>query len=264
MTLEKDYRTELAVDGKTIDRRDIEMLEAIDEHGSMHAAADALGRSYARLQGRIVELEESLGDLTERRRGGKGGGGTDLTQTALDLRQQFERHQTELDGVARATESVFSGTVRERTGTLGTVETAAGPIVALVPEGAEAVQIGVRSDAVVLSGLEESETGQATSLRNQLSGRVSSIDSSDGVARVTLELERVQDATADSDSAVGSNPAAGFEPDGDSADDIELETLVTQASVDSLGIEPGTTLRASFKATAARAIPTAATPRKDE
>ncbi|GAB7019386.1 LysR family transcriptional regulator [Halostagnicola bangensis] len=251
MTLEKEYKTELAVDGKTIDRRDIEMLEAIDEHGSMHAAADALGRSYARLQGRIVELEESLGDLTERRRGGKGGGGTELTQTALEVRQQFERHQTELDGVARATESVFPGTVRERTGALGTVETAVGPVVALVPKGTTDVQVGVRSDAVVLSDLEESPAGGETSFRNQFTGTVSSVDASDGIARVTLALERARDSAPDSDAA------------DDSSDPFELETIVTQTSVDTLDIDPGTRMRASFKATAARAIPRAVAPSSD-
>ncbi|KDE58654.1 molybdenum-binding protein [Halostagnicola sp. A56] len=248
MTLEKGYRTELSVDGITIDRRDIEMLEAIDRHGSMHAAADALGRSYARLQQRIVELEAAVGDLTERRRGGKGGGGTELTETALELRRRFERHQTELDGVARATESVFAGTVRERTGTLGTVETAAGPVVALVPAGATTVQIGVRSDAVVLADPEESPERGVTSFRNQFTGTVSSIDSSDGVARVTLDLERVDEP-----------------PDGSkSVADVELETLVTQESADSLGITVGKTLRASFKATAARATPTGDAPSADD
>lgn len=248
MALEKGYQAELSIDGITIDRRDIEMLEAIDQHGSMHAAADALGRSYARLQGRVVELEDSLGDLTERRRGGKGGGGTELTSTALEVRQQFDRHQTELDGVARATESVFAGTVRERTGTLGTVDTAVGPMVALVPDGATTVQIGVRSDVVVLADPEESPERGVTSFRNQFTGTVSSIESSDGVARVVLELERTRAPAADSDRLV------------ESTDELLLETLITEESADSLEIVVGKTLRASFKATAARAIPTASAP----
>ncbi|AHG00405.1 molybdenum-binding protein [Halostagnicola larsenii XH-48] len=248
MTLEKGYKTELSVDGVTIDQRDIEMLEAIDQHGSMHAAADALGRSYARLQQRIVELEGALGDLTERRRGGKDGGGTELTSTALEVRRQFERHRTELDGVARATESVFAGTVRERTGTLGTVDTAVGPVVALVPAGATTVQVGVRSDAVVLSDPEESSTGGETSFRNRFTGTVSSVDSNAGVAKVTLELERACEPTAGSESIA----------------DIELETLITEESVDSLEIVVGKTLCASFKATAARAIPMASAPSADD
>lgn len=227
MTVEKGYKTELSIDGVTIDRRDIDMLEAISQHGSMHAAAEALGRSYARLQRRIVELEDVLGELTERYRGGEGGGGTELTPTAVDLLQQFERHQTELDGVARATKSVFTGTVQERTGELATVETAAGPVVALVPEDTTTVQISVRSDAVVLSDPTEAGDGEQTSFRNRFTGTVSSIEPAEAIARVTLELEG----------------------------GVELQTLITRTSVEAVGVEVGQTMLASFKATAARGIP---------
>lgn len=227
MTIEKGYKTELTVDDITIDRRDVEMLEAIDQYGSMHAAADALGRSYARLQRRIVELEEVFGALTERRRGGKDGGGTELTATALEVRQQFERHQTELEGVARATDSVFTGTVENRTGELGTVATPAGPVVALVPDGATTVQVNVRSDTVVLSDPAADEEGTQTSFRNQFLGTVSSIEAAEAIANVTLELEG----------------------------GIELRTLITRSSLDSLAVDIAKPMQASFKATAARAIP---------
>ena len=226
MTIEKGYKTELTVGEVTIDRRDVEMLEAIDQHGSLQAAADALGRSYAHLQRRVVELEDALGTLTERRRGGKGGGGTELTATALEIRNQFERHQTELEGVARATESVFTGTVQERTGELGTVATAAGAIVALVPDGSTTVQVSVRSDTVVLSDPDADEPTQ-TSFRNQFVGTVSSIETAEAIASVTIELEG----------------------------GVPLQTLITRSSLESLGIEVGEPMAASFKATAARAIP---------
>ena len=227
MTIEKGYRTELTVDDITIDRRDVEMLEAIDQHGSLHAAATALGRSYARLQRRVVELEDSLGTLTERRRGGKGGGGTELTPAALDVIQQFERHQTELEGVARVADSVFTGTVQSRTGELGTVGTPAGPVIALVPDGATTVQVTVRSDAVVLSDPTADDNANRTSFRNQFVGTVSSIETAEAIATVTLELEGK----------------------------IALQTLITRTSLDSLGLEIGEPIHASFKATAARAIP---------
>ncbi len=68
MTIEKEYSTKLTADGVTIDRRDVDMLEAIDQHGSMHKAAEALGRSYARLQNRVVEIEDAVGPITERQR----------------------------------------------------------------------------------------------------------------------------------------------------------------------------------------------------
>ncbi len=163
MGIEKDFSTKLSAGDVTIDRRDIEMLAAVDREGSMHGAAEELGRSYARLQNRIVELEAEVGQLTERQRGGRGGGGTRLTDTAHELRRRFDRYETELDGVATVTESVFTGTVDERTGELATVETAAGSVVA-VPRTAREVQIGVRSDAVVLTDPDETPEPDGTSL----------------------------------------------------------------------------------------------------
>ncbi|AFZ74334.1 TOBE domain-containing protein [Natronobacterium gregoryi] len=229
MSIEKGYRTTLSVDGVTIDRRDVEMLEAIDEYGSMHRAAEELGRSYARLQNRVVEIEEAVGSITERQRGGSGGGGTELTETARELRRQFERHDAELGGVAQVIESVFTGTVGERTGELATVDTPAGQIVALVPKNATSVQVSVRSDAVVLTDPGGTPDPDRTSLRNSFTGTVTQTVPGDAIVRVTLALEN----------------------DGDT--DRELQALVTRASANSLKLEPGREVVASFKATAARA-----------
>ncbi|MFC6717432.1 TOBE domain-containing protein [Natrialbaceae archaeon GCM10025810] len=226
MTIEKEYSTKLAIGGVTIDRRDVEMLEAIEAHGSMHRAADELGRSYARLQNRIVEIEDAVGPITERRRGGRGGGGTELTETARDLRRRFERHDAELGGVAAATESVVSGVVRDRTGELATVDTPIGAVLALVPDGASEVQVSVRSDAVVLTDPDEAPDESGTSLRNRFAGTVERIDAGEAIDRVTVRLEG----------------------------DVTLQALVTRASSRRLQLEPGRAIAASFKATAARAI----------
>ncbi|WP_049925881.1 TOBE domain-containing protein [Halopiger goleimassiliensis] len=226
MTIEREYTTKLAVDGVTIDRRDVEMLDAIDRHGSMHKAAEALGRSYARLQNRVVEIEDAVGPITERQRGGSGGGGTELTETARELRRQFDRHDAALGGVAGITESVFPGTVRDRTGELATVETEIGSILALVPDDATEVQISVRSDAVVLTDPEETPRADGTSLRNQFTGTVEGIESGDAITRVTIR----------------------FAPEG------MIQALVTNASVDRLALESGQSITASFKATAARGV----------
>ncbi|RQG97769.1 TOBE domain-containing protein [Natrarchaeobius chitinivorans] len=225
MTIEKEYNTKLSVDGVTIDRRDVEMLAAIDRCGSMHKAADDLGRSYARLQNRVVEIEDAVGPITERKRGGSGGGGTDLTETAHDLCRRFDRHDAELDGVARVTESVFTGTVSDRNGELATVDSEIGSILALVPEGASEVQVSVRSDAVVLTDPAETPQGDGTSLRNRFLGTVERLEAGDAITRVTVGLE------------VGS-----------------VQALVTNASADRLGLECGRQIAVSFKATAARAI----------
>ncbi len=226
MTIEREYSTKLSVDGVTIDQRDIDMLEAIDQHGSMHKAADALGRSYARVQNRVVEIEDAVGTITERQRGGSGGGGTKLTHTARTLRRRFDRHETELDGVAQVTESVFAGTVRDRTGELATVDTDIGSILALVPEDASEVQITVRSDAVVLTDPEETPRADGTSLRNQFHGTIATVESGDAITRVTIQLP----------------------------EDSTIQALVTNASANRLTLETDQPIAVSFKATAARAI----------
>lgn len=226
MTIRKEYTTKLSVGDVTIDRRDIDMLDAIDQHGSLHKAADELGRSYARLQRRVVEIEASVGQITERRRGGSDGGGTDLTQTAHELRQQFNQHDVELDGVSRVTESIVTGTVQDRNGELATVDTNAGSILALVPEGAKRVQVAVRSDAVVLENSTEASQPAETSLRNQFTGEVVDLEHGEAITKVTNRL----------------------------TDSVTLHALITNTSADRLSIQPGQAITASFKATAARAI----------
>ncbi|MFP9193496.1 TOBE domain-containing protein [Natronosalvus vescus] len=233
---ERSYQTELTVGGVTIDRRDIEMLAAIDDNGSMHAAANALGRSYARLQRRVVELEAELGTLTERQRGGRDGGGTTLTETARDLRQRFERHQTALEGVASVRESVIPGTVVDRDGELATVETPIGSVVAIAPAGAETVQVVVRSDAVVLEEPENEGTVNGTSVRNRFDGIVEKVETGEAVAQVVVAIGGVNGTDGEDHT-------------------IELEALVTRGSLESLGLESGRPIVTSFKATAARGIP---------
>lgn len=224
MALEKGFQPHLAVGETTVTGRDVEMLRAIDEHGSMHAAAEALGRSYPHLQRRVVELEDEIGQLTERARGGKGGGGTRLTDEARDLLARFERLRVELAGVTTVTESVLEGAVLERNGRLATVRTAAGEISARVPTAAETVEIAVRADAVVL--MEPGSPSQVhTSLRNQLAGVVAELTVEDGLASVTVEV----------------------------ADGVTIDSVVTERSVERLGLEPGSEVVAAFKSTSARA-----------
>jgi molybdate transport system regulatory protein len=224
MTLRKGFEPHLAIGETTVTGRDIEMLRAIDRFGSMHRAADELGRSYPHLQRRVVELEDAIGQLTRRARGGKDGGGTELTADALDLIRRFERLRVELSGVTSVPESVISGTVTDQYGELATVRTAAGEISARVPEAAEDVEIAVRADAVVLMDPHSPSDGH-TSLRNQIRGVVSELDIEDATATVTVEI----------------------------ADSVTITSVVTEESVDRLDLEEGTDVIAAFKTTAARA-----------
>lgn len=226
MTIEDTFEPLLSDGETTVTERDVQMLRAIDRYGSMSQAAAELERSYPHLQRRVVELEMAFGDLTTRSRGGRGGGGTALTAEARTLIRRFERLRSELGGVAAVTESVISGTVVERDGELATVDTAVGPLTVRAPAGAERVEVAIRADAVVLVD-SDSPSETRTSLRNQLSGMVTSIDLEETTATVTVD--------------VGSG--------------ISIDAVVTTESVDRLGLETGIPIIASFKSTAARATP---------
>lgn len=227
MTLQKGFEPHLGIDETTVSGRDVEMLRAIDQYGSMYKAADELGRSYPHLQRRVVELEAAIGSLTERVRGGEDGGGTKLTAEAVDLIHQFERLRVELAGVTTVSESIIPGTVVDRQGNLGTVRTRAGDLTARLPVAAETVEIAVRADAVVLM-YPGSLSQVRTSLRNQLDGEIRRIERDDAMATVTVGI----------------------------ADELTIESVVTTDSVDYLELERGRDVIVAFKTTAARATPT--------
>jgi molybdate transport system regulatory protein len=218
-------------EGVTLDARDVELLDAIDDHGSINAAATDLGRSYSRAQQRVVALEEAFGDLVERERGGAGGGGSRLTDRARELRSRYERLRAEFGGVADTAETALQGRVVERDGELAVVETDAGRLRALVPTAAGVdadVRLTLRADAVTLHSPPEAPADDRTSARNSLRGTVLGVDAGEAVALVTVDV----------------------------GGDTDLSALVTHASVETLHLHRGTPVVASFKATATRGVPT--------
>jgi len=225
--MERDFETRLTVDGATVDERDVELLRGVDEHGSIHRAAEELGRSYARMQQRIVDLEDAVGPLVERQRGGADGGGSDLTENARSLLTRFDRLETAFAGVASVEESVFTGRVVERAGELATVDTGAGRIRALVPPNSTAVAVSIRSDAVTLTAPDDSPAPTETSARNRFEGVVRTVDEGEAVASVEVDV--------------------GAE--------TPLLALVTRGSAEKLDLESGRSVVASFKATATRGVP---------
>lgn len=209
------------------DARDAALLRAIDEHGSLNAAADALGRSFAHAQRRVVALEDAFGQLVDRRRGGADRGGSELTDRARGLLTRFDRLRAEFSGAATAPHTVLPGRVTERDGELATVRTEAGPVRTLAPPGADRVEVSIRADAVTLYAPGEEPDDDGTSARNRFAGEVAAVDAGETVATVELVV-----------------------PDG-----VRLMALVTLASVDRLGLAAGTRAVATFKATATRAVP---------
>lgn len=224
MDLDADFDAHLASDGVQFTERDAALLRAIDDAGSLNAAAEALGRSYSRSQRRVVELEDAFGQLVERHRGGSGGGGSSLTVAAETLLAEFSRLEAEFSGVTEVAETVLEGRVRHRTGELGTVDTDAGTVRALVPADTDHVRVAIRADAITLHPPAAVPEGE-TSARNEFRGTVTDIVAGDAVARVTLDIGA----------------------------DTDLLVLVTRTSIETLSLSIGDSVAASFKATATRA-----------
>jgi molybdate transport system regulatory protein len=87
----------------------VQLLEAIDEAGSISAAAEKMGVQYRLAWDRLEEMENGLGvRLVERHVGGVHGGGTRLTEAGREYIQRFTRLAGEIDAVvAERFESAF-------------------------------------------------------------------------------------------------------------------------------------------------------------
>jgi molybdate transport system regulatory protein len=78
----------------------ISLLEAVEETGSITAAAAKMDISYRRAWEKIHESEERLGvRLVETQTGGTGGGGSHLTPEAADYVKRFREFTAGLNGI---------------------------------------------------------------------------------------------------------------------------------------------------------------------
>ena len=81
------------------------LLEAIDSYGSINRAAKEIGISFRKAWGHIQAMEVRLGmRLVERRKGGKNGGGAELTKEA---RQFLLRFQVMEEGIRELVDERF-------------------------------------------------------------------------------------------------------------------------------------------------------------
>lgn len=89
----------LEVDGKVaLSAWRVRLLEAIQETGSITAAAERLSVPYRRAWEKIHEMEAAIGKgLLDTRVGGPRGGGARLTPEALEMIVRFHRFADGLD-----------------------------------------------------------------------------------------------------------------------------------------------------------------------
>ncbi len=87
----------------------VQLLEAVEETGSISAAASKMGISYRRAWEKIHESEERLGlKLVETQAGGAGGGGSHLTVPAKKYIKQFQEFTAGLNElITQRFEKVF-------------------------------------------------------------------------------------------------------------------------------------------------------------
>lgn len=233
----------------------IELLRAIVEKGSITHAAKAVGISYKTAWDAIDAMNELAGEpLVARSAGGRGGGSTQLTPHGLRLVERFgqidaahERFLKLLDDESIDLDREFSPlrTLNLRTsarnqfiGTVTAMRTGAvnDEVELTLPGGARVVAIVTRestralglrmgitafallksSSVIVATGIE----GARISARNQLHGAIASVTPGAVNAEVLVDL--------DGGGRIGAT--------------------VTQATLDELGLSPGTRATALFKA----------------
>ncbi len=89
----------------------VALLEAVDRHGSINAAAAAMGIQYRLAWQRIHEMEERLGlVLVQTVAGGAGGGGSVLTPAARDLITRFRAMNAAIEAFVHEQAGLYFGT----------------------------------------------------------------------------------------------------------------------------------------------------------
>ncbi len=81
----------------------VSLLKAINKHGSITEAAKQIGVSYKYAWDQLADMEKAFGSpLLETRRGGSsGGGGAELTETAMELIKDYDRIEKYVDRVLK-------------------------------------------------------------------------------------------------------------------------------------------------------------------
>ena len=103
-------------DGKVaLSRWRVALLQAVEETGSISAAAEHMDIPYRRAWDKIHECEKRLGlSLLDTQTGGSGGGGARLTPAGAEYVRRFQEFSRGLDDLVKARfAEAFHGMTRE-------------------------------------------------------------------------------------------------------------------------------------------------------
>lgn len=172
----------------------IRLLELIGETGSIKKAAESIGMSYKAAWDSINQLNEIYGkNLVERTTGGRGGGGTTLTEHGRSLIKTYNYYKrihelyltdiTQMNCVEAVVKEVYDG--------YAVAETLQGDRLACVLldggiKAADRVNLFIKPSDIILIN---SDNFQA-SARNLIKTKVKSITDDNGVSSIVLNTEK--------------------------------------------------------------------------
>jgi len=103
--MELKYRFWFEKDGKPVlGRGGASILQAIDEYGSISDAAKSLGMSYRFVWNYLDKIENRLGKVVDKERGGKKGGKTTLTPLGREILQKYLEVEKKLGEISKGLE----------------------------------------------------------------------------------------------------------------------------------------------------------------
>lgn len=103
-----NYKIWLEKEDKVFGEGPREILQLIDQTGSLHQAAKKMNMSYSQAWNLIKTLEERLGfKLISTQAGGKGGGGSSLTKESRELLKNYSRFIEEAEKSLKELEEKF-------------------------------------------------------------------------------------------------------------------------------------------------------------
>lgn len=104
-----------------------QLLKMVQETGSLHAGAQAMGMAYSKATKLLKNAEKSLGfSLTVRKIGGKDGGGSVLTDEAKDFLHRYEAYRSDCMEYSKKQYNKYFGKKEAGTKKIGCVIMASG------------------------------------------------------------------------------------------------------------------------------------------